>query len=147
MRAAAKPLPKNAEALRALVIDLQAQLQDRDAALRVRSVELAQRDSALQAGEQELVYLRTWIERLKLEIARLRRMQFGRSSEKLSATIEQLELMVEEYETSVAACPQATSMSSRRHPRSRHASPCPNTCRAKRSCMRPMLPARTAAPR
>jgi transposase len=115
MCAAARPLPKNAKALRALVIDLQAQLQDRDATLRVRSAELAQRDSALQAGARELVYLRTWIERLKLEIAleiaRLRRMQFGRSSEKLSARIEQLELMVEEFETSVAARPPATSVS------------------------------------
>jgi transposase len=48
------------------------------------------------------VYLRTWIERLKLELARLRRMQFGRSSEKLSAQIEQLELIVEEFEAGAA---------------------------------------------
>jgi transposase len=89
MRAAtSKALPNNVAALRTLVIDLQARLQSRD--------------DALHAGQQELVYLRTWIERLKLELARLRRMQFGRSSEQLSERIEQLELIVEEFEASAA---------------------------------------------
>ena len=96
-------LPNKVAALRALVIDLHTQLQDRDAALQAQSAELAQRETVLQAGQQELVYLRTWIEKLKLEIARLRRMQFGRSSEQLSGRIEQLELMVEEFEASAAA--------------------------------------------
>lgn len=39
------------------------------------------------------------IEKLKLQLARLKRMQFGRSSEKLSQQIEQLELLIEELET------------------------------------------------
>jgi len=39
------------------------------------------------------------IERLKLLIAKLRRLQFGRSSEKLSHEIEQLELRLEELQT------------------------------------------------
>jgi hypothetical protein len=39
------------------------------------------------------------IEKYKLQIARLRRMQFGRSSEKIARTIEQLELKLEELET------------------------------------------------
>ena len=43
------------------------------------------------------------IEKLKLQIARLRRMQFGRSSEKLSEQIEQLELLIEELETPMKA--------------------------------------------
>lgn len=107
MRATHKALPNNVAALRAVIIGLQAQLGERDAALQAQRVELAQRDRALDEGEQELVYLRTWIERLKLEIARLRRMQFGRSSEKLSQRIEQLELMVEEFETSVGSRPPA----------------------------------------
>lgn len=96
MRAAThSALPDDVDALRVLVIDLQARLQSRDDALQAR-------DAQLQAGQQELVYLRTWIERLKLELARLRRMQFGRSSEKLCARIEQLELIVEEFEASAA---------------------------------------------
>jgi transposase len=88
-------LPNNVSALRALVIDLQGRVQSRDDALQAR-------EAQLQAGQQELVYLRTWIEKLKLELARLRRMQFGRSSEKLSARIDQLELIVEEFEASAA---------------------------------------------
>src|SRR6266851_1614954 len=96
MRAAtSKALPNNVAALRTLVIDLQARLQSRDDALQAH-------EAQLQAGQQELVYLRTWIERLKLELARLRRMQCGRSSEKLAEHIEQLELIVEEFEASAA---------------------------------------------
>jgi transposase len=36
------------------------------------------------------------IEKYKLQIVRLRRMQFGRSSQKIARTIEQLELKLEE---------------------------------------------------
>jgi len=47
------------------------------------------------------------IDQLKLLIAKLRRLQFGRSSEKLSHEIEQLELRLEELQTAQA---QATTM-------------------------------------
>lgn len=47
------------------------------------------------------------IEKLKLQLARLKRMQFGRSSEKLSEQIEQLELLIEELETPAKAAPSA----------------------------------------
>jgi transposase len=47
------------------------------------------------------------IEHLKLLIAKLRRLQFGRSSEKLSREIEQLELRLEELQTAQA---QATTV-------------------------------------
>jgi len=43
------------------------------------------------------------IERLKVQLARLRRMQFGRSSEKLDREIQQLELQLEDLEESTAA--------------------------------------------
>ena len=42
------------------------------------------------------------IEKLKLQIAKLRRMQFGRSSERLARHIEQLELRLEELEAGEA---------------------------------------------
>ncbi len=90
-----RALPDDVDALRAVIIDLHARLQSRDAALQAR-------EAQLQAGQQELVYLRTWIEKLKLELARLRRMQFGRSSEQLAERIEQLELIVGELELSAA---------------------------------------------
>jgi len=49
------------------------------------------------------------IEQLKLELSKLRRMQFGRSSEQLDAKIAQLELTLEELETREAALPPAVS--------------------------------------
>lgn len=71
----ASNLPNDVEALRRLVIE-------RRAALAVRDLE---------------------IEKLKAQLARLRRMQFGRSSEKLDRAIAQLELQLEDLEESAAA--------------------------------------------
>jgi transposase len=48
---------------------------------------------------EQLASHRSEIEHLKLLIAKLRRMQFGRKSEKLERQIEQLELKLEELET------------------------------------------------
>jgi predicted RecB family endonuclease len=48
---------------------------------------------------EQLVSHRSEIEHLKLLIAKLRRMQFGRKSEKLERQIGQLELKLEELET------------------------------------------------
>lgn len=45
------------------------------------------------------------IEKLKVQLARLRRLRFGRSSEKLARATEQLELMLEEAEASAAPPP------------------------------------------
>ena len=50
----------------------------------------------------ELISHRSQIERLELLIAKLRRMQFGRSSEKVERQIEQLELKLEELEANQA---------------------------------------------
>ena len=49
------------------------------------------------------------IEKYKLQIVRLRRMQFGRSSEKIARTIEQLELKLEELEAGMPATSGDTS--------------------------------------
>ena len=59
---------------------------------------------------EQLLSHRTEIEHLNLLIAKLRRMQFGRKSEKLERQIEQLELKLEELE-SAKAC-RATASSS-----------------------------------
>ncbi len=84
-------------------------IEQRDAQLVARNAEIEARDAALQVKQAEAVHLRTWIEKLKLEIARLRRMQFGRSSEKLGEQIEQLELIVEDLEASQAQLPRAAA--------------------------------------
>ena len=49
------------------------------------------------------------IEHLKLTIEKLRRMIFGRKSEKLTGELEQLEFRLEELETAQAAAAQAAS--------------------------------------
>ncbi|MFP5463061.1 MAG: IS66 family transposase, partial [Gammaproteobacteria bacterium] len=71
----------------------------------MRALVLASR-AALAAREDELNEARTVlaqrdreIELLKLTLLKLRRMQFGRSSEKLSLEIGQLELLLEELES------------------------------------------------
>ncbi|MCF8506815.1 MAG: IS66 family transposase [Caulobacter sp.] len=57
----------------------------------------------LAAAKAGLVYKALEVEKLKIELARLRRMQFGHSSEKMARTAEQLELVLEEAEECAAA--------------------------------------------
>jgi transposase len=78
------PLPSDVESLQRLVREQQAQLLSRD----------------------------VLIEQLKLQLARLKKMKFGRSSEHLDAQIAQLELSLEELEVNVArAAPLKTPAS------------------------------------
>ncbi|MFC7544561.1 transposase [Siccirubricoccus deserti] len=79
-----------------VVIDLAALPDDAQA---LRAIVLAQ--AAALAGQRSV------IERLRLQLARLRRMQFGRSSERLSAEADQLELTLEELETEAPTAPPA----------------------------------------
>lgn len=60
---------------------------------------LIERSAALEAAEAQLLSRQLEIQALKLQIARLRRMQFGRSSERLDTQIDQLELKLEELES------------------------------------------------
>ncbi len=90
-------LPDDLEALRALVLESRTEvLESRAEIIRLRG--------ALQHGAAE-------IEKLKLQLARLRRMQFGRSSEKLDQQIAQLELLIEELETPSTVETDATAIS------------------------------------
>src|SRR5580700_10085236 len=58
--------------------------------------------SELKVAELSVQYKALEIEKLRFQIARLRRMQFGRSSERITRQIEQLELQLEELETGAA---------------------------------------------
>jgi transposase len=71
------PLPSDVESLQRLVREQQAQLLSRD----------------------------VLIEQLKLQLARLKKLKFGRSSEQLDAQIAQLEFSLEELESNAAAIP------------------------------------------
>jgi transposase len=97
------------------VSDSAASLADELALL--RRVNAAQRQEldvervARQQAEAALLSRDLLIEKLKVQIARLKRLHFGRSSEKLNAEIAQLELALEELETAETELPpQAASM-------------------------------------
>jgi transposase len=81
MSLALTELPSDPAALRAFALACQAEL---------KAAELGVQRHALE------------IEKLKLQIAKLRRMQFGRSSERVTRQIEQLELQLEELESGEA---------------------------------------------
>jgi transposase len=91
----------NHEALKALIVAQHEQLLSNDE-------QLLRKDEQLTSRDEE-------IERLKLLIAKLRRMQFGRKSEKLDWEIEQLELKLDELQASraqqAAACPSPMAAS------------------------------------
>ena len=99
---------------------------------------LAEREAELAVARAELTGARLRIEQYQAQLAKLRRMQFGRSSEKLDAQIEQLELMLEDLEEGEAARPvpaaQREPIQPRRARRQRCVGRCPIICRAKRSC-------------
>ncbi len=85
----------NHEALKALIVAQHAQLLSRDEQLLSKAEQLLHKEEQLASRDEE-------IERLKLLIAKLRRMQFGRKSEKLDWQIEQLELKLDELEANRA---------------------------------------------
>ena len=97
-----EPLPNDPTVLREQLAASQAAVAARDAVIATRDTEIEQLRGRLCYREAEL-------EKLKFELARLKRMRFGRASEKLDGQIEQLELLIEELETpTTTASPIAT---------------------------------------
>src|SRR5438309_5282567 len=88
MSLAIRPLPEDPDARRRLASDLQA--------------ELARKDIEITARDAEIYAKTLHIEKLKMQLAVLRRARFGRSSEKLDRDIEQLELLIGELEEEAA---------------------------------------------
>jgi len=82
------------------IAELQTLLQEQHAQLAIKDEQLVAKDAQLRSHT-------LLIERLKLEILRLRRLQYGRRSEKREQQIEQLELWVEELEAADAQCATA----------------------------------------
>jgi transposase IS66-like protein/transposase IS166 family protein len=76
---------------------------------RAQHEQLLSKDEQILRQDEQLVSRDEEIERLKLLIAKLRRMQFGRRSEKLDWQIEQLELRLDELEASRAGKMASTS--------------------------------------
>ena len=83
---------------------------DKDAQIASLQALLAERDASLAEAKAELLHRDLLIETMRVQLARLRRMQFGASSEKLSAEIAQLELALEELEAGVVEVAQTSSL-------------------------------------
>ena len=81
MSLATAELPADLDALRAFALACQNELKAAELSVQVKALE---------------------VEKLKFQIAKLRRMQFGQSSERITRQIEQLELRLEELETGEA---------------------------------------------
>jgi transposase len=94
----------NPEDLKALIIAQHAQILSQDEELLSKDEQLLRKEEQLASRDEE-------IERLKLLIAKLRWMQFGRKSEKLDWQIEQLELKLDELEASRAQQAAASRVS------------------------------------
>ncbi|MDA0571724.1 IS66 family transposase [Burkholderia gladioli] len=93
MESTSTALPDDINALKALLLERDAQVAELRQQLSSRSLE---------------------IEHLKLTIAKLRRMQFGRKSEKLDLQIEQLELRLEDLQADEGASDMAAAPEARR---------------------------------
>ncbi len=83
---------------------------------------------------REAVQADTLIEKLRFELARLKRARFGASSEKLGERVEQLELAIEALETDAAerlgAAP-VVAEAVEAHASGRPGGRCPSICRAR----------------
>src|SRR5467141_2124474 len=62
--------------------------------------------AALEAAEARLIAQKLELEKLRFEIACLKRMRYGRSSEQLDAKITQMQLTLEDLEASLAEKPE-----------------------------------------
>lgn len=88
----AADLPNEVEALKALIAE--------------RSAQLIERDARLQSAEATLLSQKLELEKLRFEIACLKRIKYGRSSEQLDREITQMQLSIEDLEASLAAKPE-----------------------------------------
>src|SRR5579875_307595 len=92
--------PLDGAALRALILPQHERLLLQHEQLASKEEQLASREAEIASHKAEIESHKAEIERLKLLIAKLRRMQFGRKSEKLARQIEQPELQLEDLQAS-----------------------------------------------
>ena len=109
-----------------------------------QAAEAEARAAELAAAKAGLLAKALEVEQLKLQIARLRRMQFGRSSEKIERTIEQLELRLEELEAETPTPPASDdeSVANGEQPPAVEQSSPPERKKSKRRALPVHLPAR-----
>jgi transposase len=95
-------LPRDVRSLRRIIVDKETSLAERERVIAEKEMQLAERDRQIAVRDAELYAKTLQIEHLKAQLALLRRARFGRSSEKLDREIEQLELMIGEFEEGLA---------------------------------------------
>src|ERR1700674_82710 len=78
---------------------------------------ILERSSKLESAEALLISQKLELEKLRYEIACLKRMKYGRSSEQLDQQLRQMQLTLEDLEASLASQPE-------------HARPAPHEPRA-----------------
>lgn len=91
----------------------EAELASRDKELAALSIELEIKTQEVVAQGRELLSRTEYIEHLKLQTEKLRRMLFGTKSEKLTIKLDQLELHLEEMESARAELETAIEAASR----------------------------------
>jgi transposase len=95
-------LPDDPAALRAVIALLRREVAEREQRQTVQDVLLTQERAARRAAELGLQAATLEAERLRAQIARLRHERFGRSSERLTGELEQLELRLDEVLAEIA---------------------------------------------
>ena len=108
--------------------------------------ELAIKDAELVAAKNGLIVTQLTIEKLKVQLAKLRRERFGPSSERIERAIEQLELALEEAEAAkseaAASTPQASEPEMLAPGPDAPSAEAPAAARKKRRQLPPELPRR-----
>ena len=89
----AADLPNDVEALKRLILE--------------RTAALEAKNAALESAKATLISQTLELERLRFEIACLKRMKYGRSSEQLDQQLTQIQLTLEDLESSLAQKPEA----------------------------------------
>ncbi len=102
MSLAPEHLPDDIDALKRLVLAASTALSAKDAELTNKLEELALKSAELAIAKNGLLVTQLTIERLKAQLAKLRREKFGASSERIDREIAQLELKLEDAQTAHA---------------------------------------------
>jgi transposase len=99
----AADLPHDPEALKQLIIESMAALSKTNAALVEQAAALAARDSQLEVAEAKVLSQKLELEKLRFQIAYLKRQKYGRSSEQMDRQLVQMQLSIEDLEASLAS--------------------------------------------
>ncbi|UYY76803.1 IS66 family transposase [Sphingomonas sp. R1] len=102
MSSDALDIPDNPDAVKALLAAMQAKLAASEQALAAERSAHQETRQQLAAAENAIKLTTLQIEKLKVQLARLRRMKFGQSSERLLLLADQLELSLEDLEAAHA---------------------------------------------